>query len=40
MDALVSLAGLVGLGYWLYPTEKREGSRATFGVGLRRGMRR
>jgi len=41
MDGLITLGILFALGYWLYRSGKREGSRKGFNVGRhRRGRRR
>ncbi|MCA8994710.1 MAG: hypothetical protein KDA69_21425 [Planctomycetaceae bacterium] len=37
MESLFSLAVAVGIGYWAYATGKRNGSKAAFKVGWRRG---
>ena len=37
MEPIVTLAVAVGIGYWAYTTGKRNGSKAAFKVGWRRG---
>ena len=37
MEPIVTLAVAVGIGYWAYSTGKRNGSKAAYKVGWRRG---
>ncbi|QDT33971.1 hypothetical protein [Thalassoglobus polymorphus] len=37
MEPIVTLAVAVGIGYWAYSAGKRNGSKAAFKVGWRRG---
>jgi hypothetical protein len=37
MESLILLGVVVGVGYWIYKTEKRTGSRKGYQVDLRRG---
>ena len=39
MESIVTLAVAAGIGYWAYTTGKRNGSKAAFKVGWRRGRR-
>ncbi|QDU76860.1 hypothetical protein Pan97_39170 [Bremerella volcania] len=40
MEAVVTLAVALGIGYWAYKAGKRNGSKAAFTVGWRRGRAR
>ncbi len=40
MDAILTVAVIVGLASWAYKHGKRDGSKAAFKVGWRRGRRR
>ncbi len=37
MEPIVTLALAAGIGYWAYTTGKRNGSKAAFKIGWRRG---
>ena len=39
MDPLILIAIVVGIGWWLYKSGKRTGSRKAYHVGLDRGRR-